>query len=92
MANLRMSFSEAKPEERIAAVCRSVHERFHPNAMTPDYADYRDALRPFIQREILLAQIEEARSLSSNVLTERIQVLARRLAEVERQIPVGQRF
>jgi Mg-chelatase subunit ChlI len=87
-----MTFSEAKPEERIAAVCRAVHEKFHPTAMAPDYADYRDALRPFIRREIILAKIEEARSCSSAVLTDRIADLARQLADVEREIPSAQRF
>jgi len=45
----------------------------------PDYADFRDVLRPFIQRELLNARIDEARKTSGAVLTLRVKELAAQL-------------
>jgi hypothetical protein len=52
----------------------------------PDYADYRDAMRPYVKRELLLAQIAEARHLSADALTSRVAQLALELAEVNKEI------
>jgi hypothetical protein len=56
------------PEERLAAVCRTLIVRMenaarrrgaNRQAAEPDYADFRDALRPYIRREIVMALLEE---------------------------------
>jgi 2-C-methyl-D-erythritol 4-phosphate cytidylyltransferase len=52
----------------------------------PDYADYRDALRPFVRRELLRARIEEARKAAGEILTARVAELAKELDEVNREI------
>lgn len=54
-----------------------------------DYADLREHLRPYLQKEILHARMEEvreARNESRNRLVAREAVLVRELAEVEAQI------
>lgn len=68
------------PEGRIAAVTKSLclqfERKFHRE---PDYADFRDVLRPFVQREILNARVDEARRTSGAALTERVRDLAKAL-------------
>jgi hypothetical protein len=49
----------------------------------PDYADFRDALRPFILRELLNARIDEVRTTSGVVLTERVKQLAKELRSIK---------
>lgn len=46
---------------------------------TPGYVDFREALRPFVQRELLRARIHEARQTSGAILTARVKELAREL-------------
>lgn len=77
---------DATPEGRLAAVARSLAIRMAGRKKEPDYADYRDALRPFVKRELLLARIEEARQSSGAVLTARVAELAKELDEVNSQI------
>lgn len=79
--------SEATPEGRLAAVARSLALRLAKDKREPDYADYRDALRPFVQRELILARIEEARKAHGVRLTNRIQELTMELAVVNAMIP-----
>ena len=59
---------EPTPEGRLAAVCKSLALRMRKEAelrrrsdysREPDYADYRDALRPYIEREMLQARLDE---------------------------------
>jgi hypothetical protein len=85
---------ENTPEGRIAAVARAlvlemwethVNKRFGPEK--PDMVDFREAFRPFIKRELLMARIEEARTLSGRALTGRIKELAAELEEVNKSIP-----
>jgi hypothetical protein len=59
------------PAERLAAVCKSLALRMRKAvearrrrpgedyAGEPDYADYRDALAPYIDRELMRRAIEE---------------------------------
>lgn len=77
---------EDTPEGRIAAVAKSLciqmadKRRDERRALTePDYADFRDVLRPFIQREILTARIDEARKTLGSTLTDRVRELAAQL-------------
>jgi hypothetical protein len=47
-------------ESRLAAVVRELIVRMQkPYPHVPDLADFRDELRPFVQRELLMARIEE---------------------------------
>jgi hypothetical protein len=85
---------DATPEGRIAAVAKSLgiqmaesRRKTGKGPSEPDYADFRDVLRPFIQRELLLARIDEARKISGRALTERVKELARQLADL--QMPDG---
>lgn len=68
------------PEGRLAAVakslCLQMDDKFK---RVPDYADFRDAMRAFVQREILNARIEEARLVSGRALTARVRELAAEL-------------
>ena len=87
------------PEERIAAVARSIafdieqrHARTGNGPTEPDYADFREALRPYILRELILARIDEARKSISLYLTKRVKELAAELAECEQQIPEEHRL
>lgn len=51
---------EGTPEARIAAAARDLVIRMaQPCPNIPDYADFRDELRPFVRREILAARLEE---------------------------------
>jgi hypothetical protein len=87
------------PEERIAAVARALaidmemnHARTGAGPTEPDYADYREALSPYIRREILLARIDEVRKSLSLHLTGRVSELAKELAEIEGKIPLEYRL
>jgi hypothetical protein len=87
MMNRRIAREET-PEGRIARAARILCDRTdekykHP----PDYADFRDALRPFIVRELLLARIDEARRGCGIGLTERVRGLAEELATLEETLP-----
>jgi hypothetical protein len=75
---------EDTPEGRIAAVAKSLCIQMDKKLKRePDYADFRDVLRPFIKKEILNARIEEARMLSGRVLTARVKELAAELEALE---------
>lgn len=58
----------ATPEERLAAVARQlvdrmVEQRAHgadPLMNLPDYADFAEELRPYVQRELLMVRMGEA--------------------------------
>jgi hypothetical protein len=91
--------AEETPEGRIAAVARSLaieieerHARTGSGPTEPDYADYREALGPYIRRELLLARIEEARKCLSLHLTARVAELAAELAEIESGLPLEHRL
>jgi hypothetical protein len=75
------------PEERLAAVARSLAIQMEKLNRTPDYADYRDALRPFILRELLLTRIDEARKGCGRGLTGRIQELDVELKKLTKMLP-----
>lgn len=79
-------YQDGTPEGRLAAVARSLALRMAEQKKEPDYADYRDTLRPFVKRELILARIEEARKSAGEMLTARVAELAKELAEVNNQI------
>lgn len=62
------------------------HRKTGVGPAEPDYADFRDALRPYVQRELLLARIEEARKSAGAILTARMRELAAELYEIDRVI------
>jgi hypothetical protein len=81
------------PEGRLAAVCRSLmtqmdtrHRKTRVGPAEPDYADFREALRPYVRREILIARIDEARKSAGARLTSRVAELADELFEVDKII------
>jgi len=93
MNGSRIKYDDS-PEGRIAAVAITLCVNFEDNhnrtgigPKHPDYADFRDAMRPFIQREVLKARIDEARKTQSRIITDRVLELAKELAVVEAQIP-----
>jgi len=82
--------AEDTPEGRIAAVCKSLmtqmaekYRKGRSGPSAPDYADFREVLRPFIQREILNARIDEARMTSGRILTARVKELAAELQAIK---------
>ncbi len=59
--NIRIT-GEDSPEARIAAVCVETCRRVKLlTGRSPDYADFRDDIRKFIQLELLLARLEGIR-------------------------------
>ena len=75
--------AEATAEGRIAAVAKSLCYQMREKVKRePDYADFRDVLRPFIQREILMARADEARKSFGHNLTVRMVELARLIDEL----------
>ncbi len=58
----------------------------------PDYADYREALEPFIQRELILARIDELRKAHAEGMTTRIRELMAVLTEIEINLPEDHRL
>lgn len=92
--NGRHTFETASPTERIASVAKSTITEIARNfpGREADYADFRDALDPYVKRELLLARISEARICSAAALTVRIKELAAELAEAEKLIPASARF
>jgi hypothetical protein len=87
---------EVTPEGRLATVARELalamklhHRETHTGPEEPDYADYREALRPYVQKELLLARIDEARKSSAAALTMRMFELDHQLAECDKLIPQG---
>lgn len=78
------------PEGRIAAVCKSLmlqmsdrHIKTRSGPSSPDYADLKEVLRPFVQRELLNARIDEARKTSGMILTARVKELAAQLQAIK---------
>ena len=68
------------PEGRIAAVARALCIQMEKKLQRePDYADFRDVLRPFLQRELLNVRVDEARKTSGLALTARVKELAEEL-------------
>jgi len=87
------------PEERLAAVAANLRESFlarysheRSGPTEPDYADFRDALRPYVQQELLFARIDERRKMCGDVVSSRMEVLQRELLEVQQQIPEEHRL
>lgn len=87
---------EATPEGRLAAVAHTLalkmQDAFHKTGVGPqfpDYADYREAFRLHIKRELLMARVDEARTEASKVITERMRDLANELVEIERELLRG---
>lgn len=78
---------EPTPEGRLAAVVLSVAIQMRDHEKTePDYADYEECLRPFLQRELILARMQELQKATSAVMTVRLAELARELVDVSVQI------
>jgi hypothetical protein len=82
--NLRAT-AEDTPEGRLAAVCHALCEKFRmiPDSHPPDIADFRDCLRTHIRREILMAELDEARR-PSLLRGERMRVIIAALADLDR--------
>jgi len=78
---------EPTPEGRLAAVAKTIMLRTAEAKRECDYADFRDALRPFVERELILARIDEARKAAGERLTDRVGELAMELIEVNTRIP-----
>jgi hypothetical protein len=85
--NGRATDEDTTPEARIAAVARALQLKFDPDSKVPDFADYRDAIRVFIRKELVLARIDEARKCGGLMLTGRIAELGFELADWEKEIP-----
>lgn len=72
------------PEARLAAIARRlVILMAEPVPFVPDYADFADELRPYVQRELILARITEAQRSGT---LRHILELQGALALVEREI------
>lgn len=87
--NVRI-FDEETPEARLAAVARTLMDLVLANHLStgrgprqPDYADFREAFRPFLEREVLVARIDEARRVHGEKLTARVAELGLELKMVD---------
>jgi hypothetical protein len=73
----------------------AVREQFRKTQAGPEDIDIRDtdqALRPYFLRELVLDRIDQARKQAGRSLTERMEELAKELADVEREIPPEDRL
>lgn len=86
--------SEPTPEGRIAAVVFSVWVQMRDHEKKdPDYADYRDALRPFLRRELILALMQDLRHQTGAIMTFRAAELGKELVEANLEIArISDRF
>lgn len=75
------------PEERLAAVAKALVDQMQPTGRVPDYADFRDAFRPWILAELLRARIDEARKGCGRGLTGRVQELSSELKKLSGKLP-----
>jgi hypothetical protein len=87
-------------EGRLAAVVMQLFNSFEERnrkenrSQIVDYADVADALRPYVQKEILHARIEEVREIrqeSRNRLVAREAVLLRQLGDLDQAIATLER-
>jgi hypothetical protein len=87
-------------EGRLAAVVMQLFNSFEERnrkenrSEIVDYADVADALRPYVQKEILHARIEEVREIrqeSRNRLVAREAVLLRQLGDLDQAIATLER-
>lgn len=91
MANGRIG-QEDTPTGRLAAVFRMLEDKSKKeHRMSADYADFREA-EPYIERELILARIAEARIGSIEPVPPRVIELSKRLYEIEKVIPKEQRL
>ena len=82
--NGRIHAEAETPEGRLAAVAKSLITQMRDkHKRDPDYADFRDVLKPFVQREIIRARIDEARKTYGDGLTARMVQLAKELEAIE---------
>lgn len=78
--NGRIYADTETPEGRLAAVAKSLLVQMNDKyKRDPDYADFRDVLKPFVQRELLRARIDESRKSYGSELTKRMVELAKEL-------------
>lgn len=75
--------NELTPESRIAAAIKTLQLKFYarfkhrnPEYRIPDYADYRDHLKPFIDRELAAARLDELLTTGKPVAIRRIELAA----------------
>jgi hypothetical protein len=87
-----MTHEDATALARIAAAARHVQLKDDPQSRTPDYADYEAGLRLYVEKELILARIDEARLCGGLAMTARIAELAILLAECEKAIPAESRW
>ena len=92
MSNGRITDADVTPVKRIAAAARHIQLKDDPNSRTPDYADYEAGLRVPLEKELILARIDEARLCGGLAMTARIAELAILLAECEKSIPAESRI
>lgn len=75
--------------ERLAAVARSIAVEIHSKfGRVADYADFQHEMEPFVEREMILVRIEEARHTGATGITQRIRELDKQLKKCERTLPV----
>jgi hypothetical protein len=81
--------NEKTPEGRMAAIARDLMPGFdgvrRVGGEYPDYADFREAFKPYLERELLAARLDEALlDRSSNRVFMLVQQLKEADAEVKR--------
>jgi hypothetical protein len=87
MPNVRITSEGSTSLKRIAAAARHVQLKDDPQSRTPDYADYEAGMRAVVEKELILARIDEARMCGGLAVTARMAELAILLAEWEKLIP-----
>lgn len=86
--------AEPTPEGRIAAVVIShavnVWNKRHAPGNGPDPCDYADvskAIKPFMDVELIRAEVKGARKVAGRALTDVMREFEKELAEAERALP-----
>jgi predicted metal-binding protein len=81
------------PEGLLASVAMSLcdqfgdrHAREGCGPKHPDVADFREAFRPYLERELLRARIDEARQSHAVMLTGRMRELDEKLRALDKAI------
>lgn len=92
--NVRIGDKNSTPEERLAAVAGFLMLRIQKEfavkgvgPQEPDFADFRDTLRPYVHQELIFARIDERRKMCGDMTSKRMETLQHELEEIQRQIP-----
>lgn len=87
MNGIRIHDGEAKPVDRLAAVAKSVDNYvYRTYNRRPDYADYREFMEPYLEREIVLASVNATHAVSLAGVSEFMRSFHLQLLAIDKRI------